>query len=819
MLNLTSIHAHINMAPITRLQDPKRIKVASISKKFVTTLYKPGFDASEVKHATGRDRTTFKSPVTIETIFETPTEAHVRQFYEARNFSGTLYDRLPQAEKLAWKESLHDNLALIGFHIYSQLFPSLLENRIKLNTASHHYKDLDRATPRGRAKLEQRREALSRLQRVGSARSVLHGLPYSVDKMGTILQFMNMDFGEDDSRQRFFLQREFSVIYGARGETSSSSVYSSCSSALGLMYFSVFILGRPCSFESVILPLTVVERRVLEERWACPPRHLDGAIRGWQTDWRDVFRAINVDHRNIAYIMLERACQDKYVDGLHVSDAYGLFKVSRAAKGDTERIAALFESYTEKSKYGIECGPVVGIIDVIRQRPVESVGCMDGSVLGAIYLTYGEKAGFEAKAACNTLQGATLFDTSVAAKLTEVLLHFDNQLYRARKKLKNARTVRSNMDPAGLSKKVDGGRMLDPTDPKAVELMYSMLKGLSCGVWSPLKSLVSEALGASMQYPSAFLRISDQEADRLYEHAKNKGVLYADVANLYMVLVLSFSFQRSQVLRDSTVNEFTLAPAGTHFRFAFKDRTFKTATASPSSGALPVSHFELSADQSMIVRFICCVGHRFCNISMENDKRRLFVNSKGEGWTQGDIGSRTKKIGEHWLGIANFSPHASRSFWASHALNSGQVSSENVDDFSSYLQVSTATLRNNYMGSGAHSASHKIGNDVLGGVVNSACTGEVSEKGAKPSTKKLGARRMEFIADIRASLLKYRGETRVLFRDLVSKRKAGQLEVGDQWFLWHRTFFEDDDDRLFKRFVDGHVKGITNCKPIGDTFG
>lgn len=111
------------------------------------------------------------------------------------------------------------------------------------------------------------------------------------------------------------------------------------------------------------------------------------------------------------------------------------------------------------------------------------------------------------------------------------------------------------------------------------------------------------------------------------------------------------------------------------------------------------------------------------------------------------------------------------------------------------------------MGSGAHSASHKIGNDVLGGGLNSACTGEVSEKGAKPSTKKLGARRMQFIAEILASLLKYGGKTRLLFRDLVIKRKARQLGEGDQSFLWHRTFFEDGDDRLLKRFVDGHVRG------------
>ncbi|CAN0214640.1 unnamed protein product [Pylaiella littoralis] len=285
-----------------------------------------------------------------------------------------------------------------------------------------------------------------------------------------------------------------------------------------------------------------------------------------------------------------------------VGDAYGLFKATRSAPGDAERIATLFRAYTEKTKYGIECGPMVGSLDIIRQRPVDSVGRMDGSVLGSIHLTYGERAGVAAKAARNTPQGGpTLFDASVGAKLTEIMAHFDRQLWKTRKRLKMANTVSTNLDPAGLNKKVDGGRMLDPTDPKAVEMMYDMLKGVCFGVWHPLKSLIGEELGASMEHPSAFLKISNQEAELLYEHAKNKGVLYSDVANICVLLALSNCFQRSQVMREATMNEFALVPDGTHFRHTFKDRTWKTATASASSGALPISRFEMSEDQSMMI--------------------------------------------------------------------------------------------------------------------------------------------------------------------------------------------------------------------------
>lgn len=215
-----------------------------------------------------------------------------------------------------------------------------------------------------------------------------------------------------------------------------------------------------------------------------------------------------------------------------------------------------------------------------------------------------------------------------------------------------------------------------------------------------------------------------------------------------------------------------------------------------------MSHFVLTPDQSMIVRFISGVGHRFCNKDPRDEKRRLFINSKGQKWNQKDISSRFKMIGIQWLGIDKFSPHSCRSFWPTHALNSGQVSGANVEDFSSFLQVSSATLRNSYMAAGANTAAHTLGSEVLGSVVNAACTGATTEQGAQPYGKKLGARRMEFIGQIRATLAKYKGNSRLSFRDLVQKRNAGQLAGEDEWFRRECTFFKEDKERLFHRFLD-----------------
>eukprot|EP00903_Cladosiphon_okamuranus_P018123 g16678.t1 len=746
----------------------KRIKVRTISKagtpkprkaKGITSLNKPRTDGSspEVAVSNTQARMGFRCPVTIDTVFDAPTEAQVAQFYSTRCPGGALFSQLSQNEKKQWEESLRDNTTLMGFIVYSQLLPSLLKNRIKLNSATYHWSYLDPASERGRIKLEQRREAALRLNRADFTPSVFRGQPYGIDTSVDILSYMKMKVDAEDERSRFFTSREFSVMCSERGDVNGSSVFASSSTALSLMWFATVVLGRPCSLESVILPLSTAERQSLEHRFGCPTQFFDGPVRGFQTKWKDVFASIGVAHRNIDYTLLEKASEDRYIEGVHVSDAYAVYRATVSAPGDVKGIASLVESYKMHSKHGVDSGGVVGVMDVIRAKSVDSTGKIDGTVLGAIYATFGEEAGLKAQRACsnNPQGGMTLFDDSVSGKLGEVMAHFEQELRNARKKHKMERIVSANMDPAGLNKKIQAGKMLDPRDPKSIDLMHDMLKGLSAQVWSPLKRLIGEALGSSMEYPSAFLRLSSEDEETLYKHLVKSGVAYTDIANLCTLLFLSNSFQRSQVLRDSTVDEYVLVADGTHYRLVFQGRRFKSASSSGSSSAKPVSHFNLSSDQSMIVKFIFRVGHRFCKVQdMGDDTRRLFLNSKGESWTQKDIGTRFKLIGAQWLGIQNLCPHASRSFWATHALNTGQVSGTNVEDFSSFLQVSSATLRNSYMSSCAHTSAHTLGSEVLGSVVNAACTRSTTEEGAAPYGKKLNARRLEFLGQIRASLAK-----------------------------------------------------------------
>ncbi|CAN0259512.1 unnamed protein product [Scytosiphon promiscuus] len=349
------------------------MKLASSAQESVTTLNNTAFDEKDVAESKTHTKMSFRRPVTIDIVFSAPTPAQVKVFYEPTSSKGKPFDHLPKDEKLVLTELFHDNKTLMGFIVYAQLFPKLLQNKIKLNASTYHWAELDNSSEKGRTKLEQRRRAVDRLKRNGFTRSVFKGLSFRVDTSANIMAFMKMDVEEEDERFRVFTKREFSMIFSERGQVGSSSAYASCSMALSLLWFATVVLARPYCLESIILRLSVTERRTMEQRFKCPSQFLDGAIRRFQTNWKDVFAAIDTHHRNINYTLLEKACEHKYIEGVHVANVYAVFRATMTAPDDMNSIVALVRSYKQCSKHGVESGAVIGVIDVVRDKPVEAL--------------------------------------------------------------------------------------------------------------------------------------------------------------------------------------------------------------------------------------------------------------------------------------------------------------------------------------------------------------------------------------------------------------------------------------------------------------
>lgn len=124
-----------------------------VTKEPVTTLDNTAFDEKDVAESKTHTKMTFRCPVTIDNVFGAPTSTQAKLFYESRSSKGNPFDHLPKGEKVAWTESFHDNKTLMGFIVYTQLFPKLLQNRIKLNAATYHWVHLDNSSEKGRIKL------------------------------------------------------------------------------------------------------------------------------------------------------------------------------------------------------------------------------------------------------------------------------------------------------------------------------------------------------------------------------------------------------------------------------------------------------------------------------------------------------------------------------------------------------------------------------------------------------------------------------------------------------------------------------------------
>lgn len=398
----------------------------------VTSLDNSACDADDSKQVDQlKTKMSFRCPVTIDNVFNAPVPKQVKLFFESRNYGkdSNAFDRLTRAENIEWMESYHDNKTLMGFIMYAKLFPKLLQIRIKLNLATYHWSHLDSASAKGRAKLDQRRNAVDRLKRSDCAQSVFTGLPYPIDSSSNILDYMKMIVEEEDETFRCFIRREFSMIYSERGAVGSSSVYASCSITLSLLWFATAVLARPCCFESVVLPLSFVERQMMEQRFNCPSEFFDGSIRSFPTNWKDVFATVDTHHRDIENTLLQCATTEKYVEGVHMGDVYAVFRATMTSPADRESVRRLYDSYKKHSKHGVESGAIVGVIDVIRDKPVEAIGKIDGGVLGNLMSTDGKQACLQVQKECIKLDGgASLFDDSVSNKLSEIMNHFDTEL-------------------------------------------------------------------------------------------------------------------------------------------------------------------------------------------------------------------------------------------------------------------------------------------------------------------------------------------------------------------------------------------------------
>ena len=730
----------------------------------------------EVDQGVPQTKVKFKTPFTLDTVFGAdPDLDDLKLFAQSR---GVNYKSLSEDEKELWKTSWRENRVFCGYLVMAVVFPAFLKRRIKLRDAETHWVNLDGSTPKGKAKLKQRRVCLDMVESM-KASSCFRGTSDMIHPEVRVREFLGLN--HQDEGVQFLRCRDF-----ARDSSRNSSAHASCAAILSHLWFVTTVLGRPCSLDSVVVPIRGEEMSRLTDLGIC------GKVSAFPTDWQsDVFPKLpGYFHDKIAGLFLERLTSDSYLDQ-YPCDAFLLYK---------SKVTSSQDKIHPGSKSSAHNLAVVPCFDTLLSR---TNSCdLDALDISSIEVEFGAEA---AKNVRRT-ESVGVFSASMGRKMNEAIKLFSEEHVLVRRFVNNRLKINQAQDPGGIKKKLAGGRLLDPRVNANVEAVKDMIRSISGRTWLPIKRVIFklvEEMTPDMdeeEMCKTFLSVEGFKAEEFRRRANNLGVTTADVSNVCFLLCLTMSFQRSQVLRDSLVREYIPSRVGCSFTLSI-ERAIKT-TGCTNDGYTPVREFDLSFSQSMMVHFIKMVGDR-------RGGMRLLINERGGDMTQSNLGSRFRSIGQHFLGISNLSPHAMRTFFSSYVVDSGKVEQRDLNELGSFLQVSAKTLSSAYVASSTNTEAHKIGKRIFEDVTNpGASAARKLSKGtaslSRPKGKQLGQARNVYRDNILASVARYKDASQC-FKALAEQRRNGFLQKDDGWFEFKKTYFLDGDIKFFVRFVQSRV--------------
>lgn len=730
---------------------------------------------TEVDQGESRPKVKFKTPFTLDTVFGAdPDLDDLMLFAQSR---GVNFKSLSKDEKVLWTTSWRENRVFCGYLVMAVVFPAFLKRRIKLRDAETHWVNLDGGTPKGRSRLESRGACMDMVKSM-TASSCFRGTSDIIHPEVLVRDFIGLP--ANDEGVLFFTQRDFPR------NSKNSSAHASCSAILSHLWFVTTVLGRPCCLDSVVVPILGEEMSRLEYL------QISGKVSAFPVDWKsDVFPKLpGYSHVKVAGLFLERLTSDSYVD-VYPCDAFLLYKSKLNSRGsDVKTISP-----------GAKCSAhnlaVVPCFDTLLSK---STTCdLDALDISSIAMEFGEKAAFEVK----STEAVGLFSAAMGRKMKEAINYFSENHALVRRFVNNRAKVVQCQDPGGIRKKLSTGRILDPRIGKNVEAVKDMIGQISLRTWGPMKGLMLklvDGMTPDMDEESlckVFLGVGEESG--IQTKAKNHGVSMVDVSNVCFLLCLTMSFQRSQVLRDSTVREYVTTREGSGYTLSL-NREIKT-TGADSNGFSPVREFDLTPSQSMMVHFIKIVGNR-------RGSQRLLVNERGGDMTQSNLGFRYRAIGKSFLGISNLSPHAMRTFFASFAIDSGAVDGKDLNEFAAYLQVSAKQLSTSYVASSTRTESHRIGKRVLGDIMDAGSRKMSKPKEfnteSRPKGRQLAKARDIHRKDILNSVARYKNANEC-FKTLVEHRREGCMQKKDEWFKFENSYFSDGDTKFFVRFVQSRI--------------
>ncbi|KAG5181906.1 hypothetical protein JKP88DRAFT_309357 [Tribonema minus] len=738
------------------------------------------------------------------------------------------FNNLGEGVKDKWCTHLGTMHAAMAYALWTILVPYYVAERSKMSNRSHHWRPLEPD-----ATLRKERMQAYTVLKAAMASDFVKRAPADV----LLLDHYDWNLTPDDERLRYFLDRDFSIEGDSAeaGGTSTQSICGVASTFVRSLWTACVVLGREPHPLSAVRPLTAKEWMVLVKGHGVPEDLLSGTRIIPPLNYADLVTDADAFKPCKEYTFLCSITEDAFFSDIFIPRAFFLMRALRVAEECTteggnrdELLRQVLQATSDNTTVGFS-NNLASVFGAIKRSGAERYrpDAMDIAAIRA-YMPSADLAWLDTSGQALTYSVNKFIDA------------FRDTFLTTRRRLRADVTVSRALDRGGLKSKKAAGRLPDAEDDSLRDMMQPLRKQIWSRVWTSVIApwLRVHALPQELQ---SFMNTNATAAEEgnIIKFADSKGFTRYDAERVQLLLMLHLSCLRSQVWRDSVIEEYELSKRdGKVFYTLHMTRAFKTASCQ-DDGIPQLAKWDLSETESTLVHSVLLLCRPMLATGAKSTSR-MFLDAAGAPLTQRWIENKVAEVGKEWLGVPRIGPHSLRTMWLLWMVNSGLITEADFDSLAAYVQVSRCTMLATYVTPSHNGPAQRVGQNLRDGGLNAhvplplapakgaddrseqdeecdasmadtASTAAASDttdemdvdtgggSGERPCGKALGLTRKTYKDNIALAVQAHGGDAKNAFDALVTKRKRGTLSAHEQWFRQDISFFRDTDFPTFKK--------------------
>ncbi|KAG5179937.1 hypothetical protein JKP88DRAFT_223803 [Tribonema minus] len=478
------------------------------------------------------------------------------------------FNNLGEGVKDKWCTHLGTMHAAMAYALWTILVPYYVAERSKMGNRSHHWRPLEPD-----ATLRKERMQAYTVLKAAMASDFVKRAPADV----LLLDHYDWNLTPDDERLRYFLDRDFSIEGDSAeaGGTSTQSIRGVASTFVRSLWTACVVLGREPHPLSAIRPLTAKEWMVLVKGHGVPEDLLSGTRIIPPLNYADLVTDADAFKPCKEYTFLCSITEDACFSDIFIPRAFFLMRALRVAEECTteggnrdELLRQVFQAVSDNTTCGFS-NNIASVFSALKRSGAERYrpDAMDIAAVRA-YMPSADLAWLDTSGQALTYSVNKFIDA------------FRDTFLTTRRRMRADVTVSRALDRGGLKSKKAAGRLPDAKDGGLRDMMRALRKQIWSRVWQSIIAPWLRAHDVPKELQS-FLNTNASAAEEgnIVKFADSKGFTRYDAERVQLLLMLHLSCLRSQVWRDSVIDEYELSKRdGKVFYTLHMTRAFKTAS-------------------------------------------------------------------------------------------------------------------------------------------------------------------------------------------------------------------------------------------------